>query len=55
MVETIKYELIREIGKVEIRSYPKIIVARVEESSDGFNLLYRFITLFLLAFRWKYL
>jgi hypothetical protein len=44
MVETIKYEIIREIGKVEIRSYPKIIVARVEDSSDAFNLLYRFIT-----------
>ena len=44
MVETIKYEIIREIGKVEIRSYPKIILARVEDSSDAFNLLYRFIT-----------
>ncbi len=44
MVETIKYEIIREIGKIEIRMYPKIIVAKVEESSDGFNLLYRFIT-----------
>ena len=44
MVETIKYEIVREIGKIEIRSYPKIIVAKVEESSDGFNLLYRFIT-----------
>jgi hypothetical protein len=44
MVETIKYEVIHEIGKVEIRSYPKIVVARVEDSSDAFNLLYRFIT-----------
>jgi hypothetical protein len=44
MVETTKYEIIREIDKVEIRSYPKIIVARVEDSSDAFNLLYRFIT-----------
>jgi hypothetical protein len=44
MVETIKYEVIREIGKVEIRSYPKIIVARVEDSSDAFSLLYSFIT-----------
>jgi hypothetical protein len=44
MVETIKYEVIREIGKVEIRSYPKIIVARVDDSSDAFNLLYSFIT-----------
>jgi hypothetical protein len=44
MVETIKYEVIREIGKVEIRSYPKIIVARVDDSSDAFSLLYSFIT-----------
>jgi hypothetical protein len=44
MVETIKYEVIREIGKVEIRSYSKIIVARVEDSSDAFSLLYSFIT-----------
>jgi hypothetical protein len=44
MVETVKYEVIREIGKVEIRSYPKMIVARVKDSSDAFNLLYRFIT-----------
>jgi hypothetical protein len=44
LVETIKYEIIREIGKVEIRRYPKIIVARVDDASDAFNLLYRFIT-----------
>jgi hypothetical protein len=44
MVETIKYEVVREIGKVEVRSYPKIVVAKVEDSSDAFNLLYRFIT-----------
>jgi len=43
MVETIKYEVVREIGKV-VRSYPKIVVAKVEDSSDAFNLLYRFIT-----------
>ena len=44
MVETIKYEIIHEIDKVEIRRYPKIIVAKVEDPSNGFNLLYRFIT-----------
>jgi hypothetical protein len=44
MVETIKYEIIHEIDKVEIRRYPKIIVAKVEDPSYGFNLLYRFIT-----------
>jgi len=44
MVETIKYEIIREIGNVEIRKYPKIIIAKVEDPVNGFNLLYRFIT-----------
>jgi hypothetical protein len=44
MVETIKYEIIREIGKIEIRRYPKIIIAKVEDPDSGFNLLYRFIT-----------
>ena len=44
MVKTIKYEVIREIGNVEIRRYPKIVVAKVEDPSNGFNLLYRFIT-----------
>ncbi|MGA2683300.1 MAG: heme-binding protein [Candidatus Bathyarchaeia archaeon] len=44
MVETIKYEIVRVIGKVELRSYPKSVVAKVEDSSDAFNLLYRFIT-----------
>ena len=44
MVETIKYEVIRELGNVEIRRYPKIVVAKVEDPSNGFNLLYRFIT-----------
>jgi effector-binding domain-containing protein len=44
MVETIKYEIIRKIGKVEIRRYSKIVIAKVEDSTDAFNLLYRFIT-----------
>jgi hypothetical protein len=44
MVETIKYEIIREIGNVEIRKYPKIVIAKVEDPANGFNLLYRFIT-----------
>ena len=44
MVETIKYEIIREIGKVEIRRYPKIVIAKVEDRTTAFNLLYRFIT-----------
>ena len=45
MVETIKYEVIRKIGKVEVRRYPKIVVAKVEDpEADAFSLLYKFIT-----------
>jgi len=44
MVETIKYEIVRKIGNIEIRSYPKIVIAKVEDQENGFNLLYRFIT-----------
>jgi effector-binding domain-containing protein len=45
MVETVKYEVNRKIGRVEIRRYPKIVVAKVENSEvDGFDLLYKFIT-----------
>lgn len=45
MVETIKYEVIRKIGKVEIRCYPRIIIAKVDNSvSDSFRLLFRFIS-----------
>ena len=45
MVETVKYEIIHKIGKVEIRRYPRIIVAKVENSEiDAFDLLFQFIT-----------
>lgn len=45
MVENVKYEVMHEIGKVEIRKYPKIIIATVENiENDAFNILYRFIT-----------
>jgi hypothetical protein len=45
MVEVVKYEVIRNIGKVEIRSYPQITIARVDGYGDGgFNLLLRFIS-----------
>jgi hypothetical protein len=40
MVETIKYETIRKIGKIEIRRYPKIVIAKVTDSTDAFDLLY---------------
>jgi hypothetical protein len=45
MVQTIDYKVVRTIGKVEIRSYPKIILAKVEDpNADAFDLLYNFIT-----------
>lgn len=45
MVETIKYEVIRQIGKVEIRHYPRIVLAKVDNSvSDSFGILFRFIS-----------
>ena len=45
MVQTIKYKVVREVGKVEIRVYPKIVIAKVEDPNvDAFGLLYNFIT-----------
>jgi len=45
MVQTIKYKIVRTIGKVEIRAYPKIVIAKVEDpNADAFSLLYNFIT-----------
>ena len=45
MVEQAKYEVLKKIGKVEIRRYPRLVVARVDGFCDsGFNLLFRFIT-----------
>ena len=45
MVETIKYEIIRKIGRVEVRRYPKIVIAKVDNTEiDAFDLFYKFIT-----------
>jgi len=45
MVEQAKYEVLKKIGKMEIRLYPRLVVARVDGYGDGgFNLLFRFIT-----------
>jgi hypothetical protein len=45
MVEQIKYEVLREINKVEIRRYQVMVIARVDGYGDGgFNLLFSFIT-----------
>jgi hypothetical protein len=45
MVEQAKYEVLREISKVEIRRYQTMVIARVDGYGDGgFNLLFGFIT-----------
>jgi hypothetical protein len=45
MVEQAKYEVLKTIGKTEIRRYPRLVVARVNGYGDeGFSLLFRFIT-----------
>ena len=45
MVEQAKYEVLREINKVEIRRYPRLVIARVDAYGDGgFNILFGFIT-----------
>ena len=45
MVDQAKYNVLRQIGKVEIRSYPLLVIARVDGYGDGgFNFLFRFIT-----------
>jgi hypothetical protein len=45
MVEQAKYEVLKKIGKTEIRHYPRLVIARVDGYGDGgFNLLFRFIT-----------
>ena len=45
MVEQINYEVIRKIGKIEFRRYPKIIIAKVDNYGDGgFNILFQYIS-----------
>jgi 1,4-dihydroxy-2-naphthoyl-CoA synthase len=45
MVEQAKYEVLRDVNKVEIRRYPSLVIARVDGYGDGgFNLLFNFIT-----------
>jgi hypothetical protein len=45
MVEQAKYEVLREINKVEIRRYQTMVIARVDGYGDGgFNLLFNYIT-----------
>jgi hypothetical protein len=45
MVQTVKYEVVRKQAKVELRRYPRIVIARVEGyGENGFNVLFRFIS-----------
>ena len=45
MVQTIKYEIIKKLNETEIRHYPKIIVAKVDNNElDSFGLLFQFIS-----------
>ena len=45
MVQTVNYEVVKKLDKVEIRQYPKIVIAKVLNSeSDNFGLLFRFIS-----------
>ena len=45
MVDQAKYDALKEIGKVEIRRYPRLVIAKVDGYGDGgFNLLFSFIT-----------
>lgn len=45
MVENAKYKVLKKIGNMEIRLYPRLVIARVDGYGDaGFNLLFRFIT-----------
>ena len=45
MVQSVKYELVKKLGNVEIRHYPKIVIAKVSNlEADSFGLLFRFIS-----------
>lgn len=45
MVQSVKYEVTKKLGKVEIRCYPKITIAKVSNiEPDSFGLLFRFIS-----------
>ncbi len=45
MVQSVKYEVLRKLGNVEIRRYPKIVIAKASNvEPDNFGLLFRFIS-----------
>ena len=45
MVEEASYEVIRKVGQLELRHYPKLLVASVgdQDETDAFSILFRFI------------
>jgi hypothetical protein len=45
MVQSIQYEVVEKKGKVEIRRYPKIVIAKTSNlEPDNFGVLFRFIS-----------
>jgi hypothetical protein len=45
MVQHVKYDVVRTLGRIEIRYYTPIVIARVaEQDGDALNILLRFIT-----------
>ncbi len=46
MVEKANYQVIKKIGKLEIRKYPKLLLATVKNNADdsGFDLLFKYIS-----------
>jgi hypothetical protein len=45
MVQSAKYQVVRKLGNVQIRRYPKIVIAKVSNLElDNFGLLFRFIS-----------
>jgi hypothetical protein len=45
MVNEVEYRLIKKLGKVELRLYKELVIAKVEGYGDaGFNLLFNFIS-----------
>lgn len=46
MVETVKYEILKKIGSVEIRQYPEILLATVTgmEDDPSFGILFNYIS-----------
>ncbi|MDH4122754.1 MAG: heme-binding protein [Thermoplasmata archaeon] len=46
MTESVRYEVIKKVGNLEIREYPRIILATVQGLSDdqAFGILFKYIT-----------